>query len=128
MDTNQVRSFVAGGTITEYAVVSLDTAGKVQVTTGPTDFKVIGVAQRAASSGEVVEVLVYGFTRVIAGDTLTFATAPILAATTDGKLQAAEAGDTTFYPVCRVIPNINQISAADGEQIEVFFFGPTTLV
>jgi hypothetical protein len=89
---------------------------------------VVGVAQRACASGEVVEVLIYGITRVIAGESLTFNSTPILAAITDGKVQACEATDTTFYPIARIIPNINQKTASAGDQIKVMFVGPTSLV
>ena len=81
-----------------------------------------------AASGEVVEVLIYGITRVIAGESLTFNSTPILAAITDGKVQACEADNTTFFPIARIIPNINQKTASAGDQIKVMFVGPTSLV
>ena len=127
-NTDNMISMIAGGTITEFAVVSLDGNGKAVVTTVATDQKVIGVAQRAASAGDAVEILVHGITRVIAGESLTFATTPVLSATTAGKLQACESTDTTFYPIARALPNINQKTAADGEQFFVFFVGPMSLV
>lgn len=126
--TDNMISMVAGGAITEFAVVSLNSDGKVVVTTAGTDDNVIGVAQRAASSGDAVDVIIHGVTRVIAGEALTFDSTPILAATTAGKMQACEATDTTFYPIARVLPNINQTSASDGDQIKVLFVGPTSLV
>ena len=127
-NTNHIISMIAGGAITEFAVVSLDGNGKAVVTTAATDQKVIGVAQRAASAGDAVEILVHGITRVIAGESLTFATTPVLSATTGGKLQACESTDTTFYPIARALPNINQKTAADGEQFFAFFVGPMSLV
>ena len=51
-NTDNIISMIAGGTITEYAVVSLDGNGKVVVTTAATDQNVIGVAQRAANAGD----------------------------------------------------------------------------
>ncbi|QDP59414.1 MAG: hypothetical protein Unbinned2299contig1001_31 [Prokaryotic dsDNA virus sp.] len=126
-NTDNLVSFVSAEAITEYAIVSLNAAGKVVITTAATDEKVVGVAQRACASGESVEVLVSGITRVIAGDTITFSTSPILSATTGGKVQPCESGDTTFYPIARVIPNINQTSASSGDQIKVLFVGPTSL-
>ena len=127
-NTDNIISFVAGEAITEYAIVSLNGDGKVVITDAATDDNVVGVAQRACASGEVVEVLIYGITRVIAGESLTFNSTPILAAITDGKVQACEATDTTFYPIARIIPNINQKSASAGDQIKVMFVGPTSLV
>ena len=131
-NTDNMISMVAGGAITEYAVVSLDGNGKAVVTTAGTDEKVIGVAQRAVSAGEVVEILVHGITRVIAGEAITFATTPILSATTAGKIQACitsgGSADTTFYPIARALPNINQKVVANGEQFFAFFVGPMSLV
>jgi hypothetical protein len=127
-NTDNIISFVAGEAITEFAIVSLNGDGKVVITDAATDDNVVGVAQRACASGEVVEVLIYGITRVIAGESLTFNSTPILAAITDGKVQACEATDTTFYPIARIIPNINQKTASAGDQIKVMFVGPTSLV
>jgi hypothetical protein len=127
-NTDNLVSFVAGEAITEFAIVSLNGDGKVVITDAATDDNVVGVAQRACASGEVVEVLIYGITRVIAGESLTFDTTPILAAITDGKVQACEATDTTFFPIARIIPNINQKTASAGDQIKVMFVGPTSLV
>ena len=127
-NTDNIISFVAGEAITEFAIVSLNGDGKVVITDAATDDNVVGVAQRACASGEVVEVLIYGITRVIAGESLTFNTTPILAALTDGKVQACEATDTTFFPIARIIPNINQKTASAGDQIKVMFVGPTSLV
>ena len=127
-NTDNIISFVAGEAITEFSIVSLNGDGKVVITDAATDDNVVGVAQRACASGEAVEVLIYGITRVIAGESLTFNSTPILAAITDGKVQACEATDTTFYPIARIIPNINQKTASAGDQIKVMFVGPTSLV
>lgn len=126
-NTDNILSFVAAEAITEYAIVSLNAAGKVVITDAATDANAIGVAQRACASGESVEVMIQGVTRVIAGEPLTFNSTPLLAAAADGKVQACEAGDTTFYQIARVLPNINQVSASAGDQIKVLFTGPNTL-
>lgn len=126
-NTDNILSFVAAEAITEYAIVSLNAAGKVVITDAATDANAIGVAQRACASGESVEVMIQGVTRVIAGESLTFNSTPLLAAAADGKVQACEAGDTTFYQIARVLPNINQVSASAGDQIKVLFTGPNTL-
>ena len=126
-NTDNTITMIAGGTITEFALVSLDAAGKCVVTTAATDAKVIGVAQRAVSTGEAVDVVVSGITRVIAGATITFNTNPLLMATTAGKVIAHTGSGN--YSACRAIPNINQTGAAgDGEQISVFFTGPQALI
>lgn len=126
-NTDNILSFVAAEAITEYAIVSLNAAGKVVITDAATDANAIGVAQRACASGESVEVMIQGVTRVIAGESLTFNSTPLLAAAADGKVQACEASDTTFYQLARVLPNINQVSASAGDQIKVLFTGPNTL-
>ena len=126
-NTDNIISFVAGGAITEFALVSINGDGKVEVSTAPTDINVIGVAQRAASAGEAVEVLIHGITRVVISQTLTFHNNTILAAAAAGQVQPCAVGDATFFPVARVLPNINQKSSAGaGEQIKVLFFGPVS--
>lgn len=126
MSNSIILSYVAASAITEYAVVSMDSAGKIAVTSAATDNKVIGVAQRACDAGDSVEVVVQGVTRVIASEAID-ETTPILSADTDGKLQPCEVTDTTFYPIARFLPNINQIDVAADEQFFVKFDGPSTL-
>ena len=127
MSTNpNIMSFVAASAVTEFAVVSMDSAGKVAVTSAATDDKVVGVAQRAAAAGDAVEVLVHGITRIIASAQLDEST-PILSAATGGKLQPCEAADVTFYPIARLLPNINQTQVDADEQGFVYFFGPSSL-
>ena len=122
-NTDNTISMIAGGAITEFALVSLDAAGKCVVTTAGTDANVIGVAQRAVSTGEAVDVVVSGITRAIAGAAITFNTTPLLMADTGGKVSAHTG--SSKYSACRAIPNINQTGAAGaGEQITVFFTGP----
>jgi hypothetical protein len=121
--TDNIKSFIAGGAITEYALVSLDADGKVQVTAIGTDKTCVGIAQRAAAAGEPVEVVIYGLSRAIAGNNITANTEPRLKCVTaaTGRLEAVASGD---FAVCRMIPNINQKSAAAGDQILVMFHGP----
>ena len=129
-NTDNILSFVAAEAITEYAIVSLNSPtndGKIVITDAATDAKVVGVAQRACASGETVEVMIHGVTRVIASDTITFKSTPLPAAAADGKVQPCEASETTFYQIARVLPNINQVSASAGDQIKVLFTGPNTL-
>ena len=122
---NIVKSFVCASAVTEFAIVAIDANGKIAVATSATSPAVVGVAQRAASAGDSVEVCVFGLTRVIAGGSLTFLSTPLLAVTTAGKVQSGlTSGD---YAVARVMPNINQVSAAANEQLMAFFFGPTTV-
>ena len=122
---NIVKSFVCASAVTEFAIVAIDANGKIVVATDATSPAVVGVAQRAASAGDSVEVCVFGLTRVIAGGSLTFVTTPLLAVTTGGKVKSGlTSGD---YAVARVMPNINQVSAAANDQLVVLFTGPTTV-
>jgi hypothetical protein len=125
MANNNILSFIAAGTITEYALVATDVNGKVAVCTDPQDDNCIGVAQRACSAGDAVEVALLGsITRAIAGGAIAPATMSLLMATTAGKLVAWDGGAGN-YAVAQVLPNINQASASDGDQILVAFTAPS---
>ena len=122
---NIIKSFVADGAVTEFALVSSTTAGKVSVTTAATDARCIGIAQRACADGEVVEVLVQGESRVIAGGTIAN-TASLVMATTAGKVAThATAGN---YSIGQLLPNINQTSASANDQVLIKFTGPQNLI
>ena len=122
---NIIKSFVADGAVTEFALVSSTTAGKVSVTTAADDARCIGVAQRACADGEVVEVLVQGESRVIAGGTIAN-TASLVMATTAGKVAThATAGN---YSIGQLLPNINQTSASANDQVLIKFTGPQNLI
>jgi hypothetical protein len=82
---NIIKSFVAAEAITEFALVSVNTAGKIVITDAADDARCIGVAQRACNSGDSVEVLVQGTSRVIAGATIANTVSLVMAAT-DGKV------------------------------------------
>lgn len=122
MSSNQnfVRTFIAGGAITEFACVSVNGDGKVVVTTAGTDAACIGVAQRACSAGDAVDVVIFGLTRVVCGAAgiAAFETTPRLTAAAAGTVLAAAVGD---YPNMYVQMNINQTSAASGDQLTVLF-------
>tara|TARA_Y100001973_G_scaffold37947_1_gene57130 strand:- start:1566 stop:1955 length:390 start_codon:yes stop_codon:yes gene_type:complete len=123
---NTIQTFIAGGAITEFALVSLDAAGKVQITQIGTDKACVGIAQRAAATGDAVEVVTQGLSRAIAGGNITAATDPRLKSVTGttGKVETVATGD---FAVCRMIPNTNQFTAADGDQILVMFVGPSVV-
>lgn len=128
MANNIILSFVAAEAITEFALVSTNTAGKVTITDAANDASCLGIAQRACSAGDAVEVLVSGVSRAITGAAIADLSAtPLLMATTDGKLIAH--ATTGNYSVAQAIPNINQTSAAGaGEQILVRFTSPQNLI
>ena len=128
MSNNIIVSFVAAEAITEYALVSTNTAGKVTITDAANEDNCIGIAQRACDAGDAVEVLISGVSRALAGAAIADLSAtPLLMATTGGKLIAH--ATTGNYSVAQVIPNINQTSVAGAnEQVLVRFTGPQNLI
>ena len=113
-----ITSFICASAVTEFALVAIDSAGKVAIATTPTANTIIGVAQRAADAGDAVDVVIQGLTRVISSTSLTLTSDTVLSVTTDGEVQAAV---STHYPVGFTVPNINQTSAAANEQILICF-------
>ena len=123
-DSNQIiQSFIADEAITEFALVSLHTNGKIKIKTVGTDKTCVGIAQRAASAGDPVDVVTFGVSRAIAGGSITASTEPRLKSVTGttGRVENVASGD---FAVCRMIPNVNQTSASAGDQIQVMFLGP----
>jgi len=123
--SNIINSFVAAEAITEFALVSADTAGKIKITDVATDARCIGIAQRACASGDSVEVLVQGVSRVIAGG-LIANTVSLVMADTDGKVVTH--GTAGNYSIGQILPNINQTSASASDQILIKFTGPCNLL
>ena len=122
MALNQiVISFIAAETITEFAIVSKDAAGKIVITDSASDANVVGVAQRGCNAGDSVDVCIHGLTQVIASESITFVDNPILSANTDGKVQATDTAGQ--YPICYIMSNTNQTSVSAGEQLKVMFTG-----
>lgn len=125
-EQNLVKSYIAASAITEFAFVTVDTAGKVAVATAATDARVVGVAQRAASTGDIVEVVVHGLTRVIAGEAIDFTASAILPIEC-GTAGKAFANDTSGgYGLGYILPSSQNLVLADGEQVEIIFNGPKT--
>jgi hypothetical protein len=122
---NIIKSFVAAEAITEFALVSVNTAGKIVITDAADDARCIGVAQRACNSGDSVEVLVQGTSRVIAGATIANTVSLVMAAT-DGKVVTH--ATTGNYSIGQILPNINQVSSSAGDQILIKFTGPNNLL
>ncbi len=124
-NTDNIISFVAAEAITEYALVSVDTAGKIVITDAATDRRCVGIAQRACALGDSVEVKVNGIHSVVAGATIAN-TVSLIMADTDGKVVThATSGN---FSIGQVLPNINQVSSAAGDQIFINFTGPQNLV
>lgn len=123
-NTDNFVSFVAAEAITEFAAVSVDSAGKIVITDASTDEACIGIAQRACSAGDAVDVAVGGISRAIAGAAIAPETTSLLMAETNGNLIPLVKGSGNFS-VARILPNINHHSPADGDQIKVVFTGPS---
>ena len=124
-NTDNIITLVAAEAITEFALVSVNVAGKATITDAATENNCVGIAQRACSTGDVVEVKINGAkSRAIAGGTIAPETMNLLMATTDGKL-IAFGGGAGEYAVAYMLPNINQVGASSGDQINVVFTGPS---
>jgi len=124
-NTDNIISFVAAEAITEYALVSVNTAGKIVITDAATDRRCVGIAQRACALGDSVEVKVNGISRVIAGATIADSVSLVMA-DTDGKvITHATSGN---FSIGQIIPNINQVSSSAGDQVFMNFTGPQNLV
>ena len=122
---NIIKTFVASEAITEFALVSTTTDGKVAITDAATDARCVGIAQRACASGEVVEVLIQGESRVIASATIANTVSLVMAAA-DGKVAAH--ATTGNYSIGQILPNVNQVSASASDQILIKFTGPNNLL
>lgn len=124
-NTDNIISFVAAEAITEYALVSVDTAGKIVITDAATDRRCVGIAQRACASGDSVEVKVNGISRVIAGATIANSVSLVMADTNGKVITHATTGN---FSIGQIIPNINQVSSSAGDQVFMNFTGPQNLV
>jgi hypothetical protein len=102
----------------------INAAGKVALADGTTGEQADGIAQRSVDAGDAVEVVIFGRTKAIAGDTLTAGTDSLLMVeATTARLIPWANGAGTEYSVARVIFNQNATSYADGDEIEVIFTG-----
>lgn len=124
-NTDNIISFVAAEAITEYALVSVDTAGKIVITDAATDRRCVGIAQRACALGDSVEVKVNGISRVIAGATIANTVSLVMADTNGKVITHATSGN---FSIGQIIPNINQVSSSAGDQVFMNFTGPQNLV
>ena len=123
---NSIKTFVADGAITEFALVSTTNDGKVAVTTAGSDSRCIGIAQRACADGEVVDVLIQGESRVIVGAAGLAVGNTLVMATTAGAVIAH--ATTGNYAIGQILPTINQASSSANEQVLIKFTGPNNLI
>ena len=124
-EQNIVKSYIAGGTITEFALVKLATDGDIEVAGASDGVNIIGVAQRAASTGDIVDVVVHGLTRAVIDTAidLTSAVALPVQCGDNGHLDANASGG---YGIGYLIPAKANLALASGEQVEIIFNGPKT--
>ena len=126
-DKSIVVSYKADETITEFSLVSVKANGKLTTTEAATDARCIGVAQKAAVAGEMVDGVVSGLTRAIAGATIgALSAAPLFMATSGGKVTAH--ATSANYSIGRVVPNVNQTSAVANDQVTIIFTGANNLL
>jgi len=121
MSTQIYATFEAAGTITEYAAVLLDAANKIIVTTNGSDPSIIGIAQSAAVSGDMVNVVVSGKTRMVAGAAVVPATNNQLMTTANGRIIVAT---STNFVTASAIPSSQDTAYAAGEQFIGIFQPP----
>lgn len=124
LGNSDIITLEAAEAITALQAVIIDANGKAALADGTTGEQADGIAQRSASTGDVVEVVIFGRTKAIAGDTLTAGTHSLLMVETGtARLIPWADGAGTEYSVARVIYNQNATSYADGDEIEIIFTG-----
>ena len=114
-------TFEAAGTITEYAAVKLNSDNKIIVSTTAVEPSIIGIAQSAGTSGDMINVCVFGRTRMVAGAAITPATANQLMADASGQMKDAT---STHFVVGSALPSTADLAYASGEQFEGLFTPP----
>jgi hypothetical protein len=120
-DQSIYKSLIASASITAFQLVKLDNAGKVTPCTASTDVPV-GVSQQTVSSGDVVNVLILGLTRVIAGGTITSGTHFFVMPGLAGKVYAYDGtGEGTQVIAGRYLANDVNTAGSANEQIEILF-------
>lgn len=126
LSNSDIQTFIAAEAITALQAVVIDSNGKVALADTTTGENVDGIAQRSASTGDAVEVVVFGRTKALAGATLTAGSHSLLMVeTATARLipWATGAGAPIQRSVARVIFNQNVTSYANGDEIEVIFTG-----
>ena len=124
LGNSDIITLEAAEAITALQAVIIDSNGKAALADGTTGEQADGIAQRSASTGDVVEVVIFGRTKALAGDTIQAGTDSLLMVETGtARLIPWAGGVATEYSVARVIYNQNATSYADGDEIEVIFTG-----
>jgi len=123
LSNSDVITLIAAEAITALQAVVINSDGKAVLADGTTGEQADGIAQRSASDGDAVEVVVFGRTKALAGDAIEAGTDSLLMVeATSGRLIPYATG-AGRYSVARVIYNQNVTAYADGDEIEVIFTG-----
>lgn len=124
LGNSDIITLIAAEAITALQAVVINSDGKASLANATNGQRVDGIAQRDAANGDAVEVVVFGRTKAIAGDTLTAGSQSLLMvqATSARLIPWSNAGNTE-YSVARVIYNQNATQYAAGDEIEVIFTG-----
>lgn len=124
LSNSDVITLIAAEAITALQAVVIDSNGKAALADGTTGEQADGIAQRSASTGDAVEVVIFGRTKALAGDAIEAGTDSLLMVeTATARLIPWANGGGTEYAVARVIYNQNVTAYADGDEIEVIFTG-----
>ena len=124
LGNSDIITLIAAEAITALQAVVINSDGKAALADGTTGEQADGIAQRSASTGDAVEVVIFGRTKALAGDTLTAGTHSLLMVeTATARLIPWANGGGTEYAVARVIFNQNVTAYADGDEIEIIFTG-----
>ena len=124
LSNSDVITLIAAEAITALQAVVINGDGKAALADGTTGEQADGIAQRSASTGDAVEVVIFGRTKALAGDAIEAGTDSLLMVETGtARLIPWANAAGTEYAVARVIYNQNVTAYADGDEIEVIFTG-----
>jgi hypothetical protein len=103
LGNSDIITLEAAEAITALQAVVIDANGKASLANGASGQRVDGIAQRSASIGDVVEVVIFGRTKALAGTTLTAGSHSLVMVelTTARLIPWTNAGGTE-YSVARV--------------------------
>ena len=114
------KSYTAHSSLTKYQVVQVRTDGKIESCASATSSSALGIVQRSVSAGEMVDVVINGYTRALIGSNYTVGTdTRLLMAGTGAKLNKAQS--TGNIPIAEIVTQESSLSYVDGDEIEILF-------
>ena len=120
------KSYTAHSSLTKYQVVQVRTDGKIEPCASATSSSALGIVQRSVSAGEMVDVVINGYTRALIGSSYTVGTdTRLLMAGTGAKLNKAQS--TGNIPIAEIVTQESSLSYVDGDEIEIIFGMISTL-